>query len=62
MILGIQRDLQSEGVAVSVSRLCHWFEVPRRTMYYKPTKAAPKVQDRWHPDFMRAKSDVYQLS
>ena len=47
MILGIQRDLQSEGVAVSVSRLCHWFEVPRRTMYYKPTKAAPKVQDRF---------------
>ena len=47
MILGIQRDLQSEGVTVSVSRLCHWFEVPRRTMYYKPTKVAPKVQDRF---------------
>ena len=36
-----------EGVTVSVSRLCQWFEVPRRTMYYKPTKAAPKVQDRF---------------
>ncbi len=47
MFLGIQRDMQSEGVAVSVSRLCHWFEVPRRTIYYKPTKAAPKVQDRF---------------
>ena len=47
MILGIQRDLQSEGVTVSVSRLCHWFEVPRRTMYYKPTKVAPKVQNRF---------------
>ena len=47
MILGIQRDLQYEGVVVSVSRLCHWFEVPRRTMYCKLTKAAPKVQDRF---------------
>lgn len=23
-----------------------WFEVPRRTVYYKPTKAAPKVDEQ----------------
>ena len=25
----------------------HWFEVLKLTMYCKPTKAAPKVQDRF---------------
>ncbi|TWI05719.1 putative transposase, partial [Lysobacter ruishenii] len=29
---------------MSVSQLCRWFELPRRTVYYKPTKAAPKVK------------------
>ena len=27
-----------------MSQLCRWFEMPRRTVYYKPTKAAPKVK------------------
>ena len=27
-----------------MSRLCRWFEVPRRTVYYKPVKSAPKVR------------------
>ena len=29
-----------------LARLCAWFGVPRRTIYYKPTKAAPKVDPR----------------
>lgn len=33
-----------EGWTVSVSQLCRWFGVPRRTVYYRPTKALPKVR------------------
>ncbi len=29
------------------TKLCAWFGVPRRTVYYKPTKAAPKVDPRF---------------
>jgi putative transposase len=28
-----------------MTRLCQWFEVPRRTLYYKPIKSAPKAQE-----------------
>ena len=38
MILSIQQGLQAEGFKVSMSQLCRWFEVPRRTAYYKPCK------------------------
>ena len=47
MILSVQRDLKADGVEVSMSQLCRWFEVPRRSVYYKPHKAAPKVQERF---------------
>ena len=47
MIETIRQGLKAEGVAVSTSKLCRWFGVPRRTVYYKPTKAVPKVQDRF---------------
>ena len=47
MILGIQQAMKHDGVDVSMSQLCRWFEVPRRTVYYKPTKAAPSVQERF---------------
>ncbi|WP_182446920.1 hypothetical protein [Cereibacter sphaeroides] len=30
-----------------LTKLCAWFGVPRRTVYYKPTKAAPKVDRRF---------------
>jgi len=29
----IRQGLQEEGVVVSISHLCRWFEVPRRTFY-----------------------------
>lgn len=32
---------------MSLVKLCAWFGVPRRTFYYKPTKAAPKVDPRF---------------
>ena len=47
MIESVRQGLESEGVSVPISKLCRWFEMPRRTLYYKPTKAAPKVQERF---------------
>ena len=40
----IQQGLQAEGVAVSMAKLCRWFEVPRRTVYYRALKSAPTVR------------------
>lgn len=47
MIRRIQQGLLAEGVAVSIARLCTWFGIPRRTVCYKPVKAAPKVDPRF---------------
>jgi len=44
VIEAIRQGLKDDGVDVSISTLCRWFQVPRRTVYYKPTKAAPKVK------------------
>ena len=46
MMLSLQQDFKSEGVGVSMRQLCRWFEVPSRTVYYKATKTAPKVQEQ----------------
>lgn len=45
MIISIQQGLRAEGLEVSVAKLCRWFGVARRTMYYRPTKAPPKVRE-----------------
>jgi putative transposase len=47
MILQIQRGLREDGYTVPMTKLCRWFDAPRRTVYYKPVKAKPKVQDRF---------------
>jgi putative transposase len=47
MILGLQQQLKEDGIDVSLAKLCRWFEIPRRTVYYTPTKAKPKLQDRF---------------
>lgn len=36
------------GYSVSISRLCRWFEIPRRTVYYRPTRKTPVVQSDSH--------------
>lgn len=46
MILRVQQGLLDEGVKASLSQLCRWFEVPRRTVYYQPTKAVSKVDEQ----------------
>ena len=45
MIETIRQGLKEDGFDVSINKLCKWFEVPRRTVYYSPTKAEPKVQE-----------------
>ena len=48
MIAMIRQGLKADGYNVSIAKLCRWFNVPRRTMYYKPVKkTAPKVQDHF---------------
>lgn len=39
----IQQGLKQDGYDVSMVKLCRWFGVARRTVYYRSTKAAPKV-------------------
>ena len=36
--------MKGDGVRVSICQLCRWFDVPRRTVYYRPRKAPPKVR------------------
>ena len=47
MIEMIRQGLQADGITVSISKLCRWFEVPRRTVYYRSVKSTPKVQARF---------------
>ena len=39
MILGLQQRLAEDGFKVSLVKLCQWFEMPRRTAYYRRTVA-----------------------
>lgn len=47
MIETIRQGLKEDGFDVSISKLCRWFGVPRRTMYYRPVKAPPNLQERF---------------
>jgi len=47
MLRSIQQGLLSDGISVPLSKICAWFGVPQRTVYYKPTKAAPTVVPRF---------------
>lgn len=47
MIQSIHQGLLAEGIQVPLTKLCAWFGVPRRTVYYRPTKAVPKVDPRF---------------
>lgn len=44
MVKAIRQGLKTESYTVSISKSCQWFGIARRTVYYKPTKAAPKVR------------------
>jgi putative transposase len=45
MIVSIQQGLRAEGLEVSIAKLCRWFGVARRTVYYRPRKAPPRVRE-----------------
>ena len=47
MIRTLHEGLLADGDAVPITKLCAWFGVPRRTVYYKPTKAPPKLDDKF---------------
>ncbi|PJG60746.1 transposase, partial [Aeromonas cavernicola] len=44
MVADVQQGLRAEGTEVSISKICRWFSLPRRTWYYRSVKAAPKLQ------------------
>jgi hypothetical protein len=43
MILCLQQGLAEDGFKVRRVKRCQWFEIPRRTVYGRSTKAARKV-------------------
>lgn len=43
MIRTLHKGLLDDGDVVPLTKLCAWFGVPRRTVYYKPVKSAPKI-------------------
>ncbi|MDR1076133.1 MAG: IS3 family transposase, partial [Xanthomonadaceae bacterium] len=47
MIETIHQGLHAEGIVVSISQLCRWFDVPRRSVHYRPVKSAPKIDSKF---------------
>jgi putative transposase len=47
MIRSIQQGLLEDGFKVSTAKLCHWFGVARRSVYYKPIQKVPTIQERF---------------
>ena len=47
LIRTLHEGLLADGIKVSIAKLCAWFGVPRPTVYYRPTKSAPKVNPRF---------------
>ncbi|MEQ8399393.1 MAG: hypothetical protein RIE24_09935, partial [Silicimonas sp.] len=47
MIRTLHEGLLADGFAVPLTKLCAWFGVPRRSVYYKPVKSPPKVDPRF---------------
>jgi DNA invertase Pin-like site-specific DNA recombinase len=44
VIEAIRQGLFEEGVEVSISKICRYLGIPRRTVYYRPVKSVPKVK------------------
>jgi putative transposase len=45
MIETVRQGLKEDRFDVSISNLRKWFEIPRRNVYYRPTKPEPAVQE-----------------
>lgn len=42
----IRQELKDDDFIVSIFKLRQWFGIFRRTVYYKPTKAAQKIKPK----------------
>jgi hypothetical protein len=47
LIRTLHEGILADGIVVPLTKLCAWFGVLRRTVYYKPTKATPKIDHRF---------------
>jgi putative transposase len=47
MILHLQQGLKEDGFTVPMTKLYRRFGIPRHTVYCKPVKSTPKVQERF---------------
>jgi putative transposase len=47
MIDAIRQGLKEDGHEVSISKLCRWFDVSRRTYYYRSHRKPPVVQEKF---------------
>jgi putative transposase len=43
-MVSLQQGLRADGIHVPMAQLCRGFDQPRRTVYYRPTKATPTVK------------------
>ena len=41
----VQGEMREEGYKVSITQLSRWFNVPRRTLYYKSKRRKPKLDE-----------------
>lgn len=53
MIETIRQGLKADGIAVSISQVCRWLGIPRRTVYYRPSRKAPAIQERFYGPIKR---------
>ena len=44
-MIEVQSEMKKEGKRVTITQLSRWFDIPRRSLYYKPQKRKPKVDE-----------------
>jgi len=44
-VIEVQSEMKKEGKKVTITQLSRWFEIPRRSLYYKSQKRKPKVDE-----------------
>ena len=42
----VQSEMASEGHRVSITKLCRWLGISRRTFYYKPKAKEPRIDEK----------------
>ena len=45
LIWRLHEQFKADGLEVSISRLCAWFGVARRSVYYRPHRTQPVVKE-----------------